>query len=70
LDTTDRIRNWINCLVERVALRRAKALIAVSEAVGDYVRRQGFGVFVVPNGVPARRAVPARNPEKPDWTLA
>ena len=69
LDTTDRFRNWINCLAERTVLPRAKALIAVSEAVGDYVRQQGFGVFVVPNGVPPRRAVPARNPAKPDWTL-
>ena len=68
-DTTNRFRNWINCLAERIVLRRAKALIAVSEAVGDYVREQGFGVFVVPNGVPARPAVPARNPAKTDWTL-
>ncbi len=68
-DTTNRFRNWINCLAERPVLRRAKALIAVSEAVGSYVREQGFGVFVVPNGVPARRAVPARNPAKTDWTL-
>ena len=68
-DTTDRVRNWINCLAERIVLRRATALIAVSEAVGSYVREQGLGVFVVPNGVPPRRAVPARNPAKADWTL-
>jgi glycosyltransferase involved in cell wall biosynthesis len=68
-DTTYRVRNWINYLAERIVLRRAKALIAVSEAVGDYVRKQGFGVFVVPNGVPARHAVPARNPAKSNWTL-
>ncbi len=68
-DTTDRLRNWINCLAERLVLRRAKALIAVSEAVGNYVREQGFGVFVVPNGVPARRVVPAPDPAKTDWTL-
>jgi glycosyltransferase involved in cell wall biosynthesis len=68
-DTTHRLRNWVNCLAERMVLPRAKALIAVSEAVGNYVREQGFGVFVVPNGVPARHAVPARNPAKADWTL-
>jgi glycosyltransferase involved in cell wall biosynthesis len=68
-DTTHRFRNWINCLVERITLRRAAALIAVSEAVGNYVRQQGFGVFVVPNGVPPRRALPARNPARADWTL-
>ena len=68
-DTTDRLRNWLNCRAERIVLHRAKALIAVSDAVGNYVREQGFGVFVVPNGVPARHPVPARNPAKPDWTL-
>jgi glycosyltransferase involved in cell wall biosynthesis len=68
-DTTCRLRNWINCLAERIVLRRAKALIAVSEAVGTYVRKQGFEVVVVPNGVPARRAVPTRGPAKTDWTL-
>ena len=68
-DTTNRLRNWINCRVERIVFRRARALIGVSEAVGDYVRQQGFGVFVVPNGVPARRAVPSRDAAKPDWTL-
>ena len=41
-DTTDRFRNWINCLAERIVLRRAKALIAVSEAVGNYVRAAGL----------------------------
>ena len=63
LDTTNRVRNWINCRTERMVLPYAKALIAVSEAVGDYVRQQGFGVFVVPNGVPARaRCRPAVQP--------
>jgi glycosyltransferase involved in cell wall biosynthesis len=68
-DTTHRLRNWMNCLAERLALRRAKAVIAVSEAVGRYVREQGFGVHVVPNGVPRRSAVPPRDPAKRDWTL-
>jgi len=68
-DTTHPIRNRINCLVERIVLRRADALIAVSEAVGNYVRQQGLGVFVVANGVPARHSVSARNPAKTDWTL-
>ena len=68
-DTTHRLRNWLNCLAERIVLRRAKALIAVSEAVGNYVRGQGFEVFVVPNGVPARQPIPPRDPAKIDWTL-
>jgi len=41
----------------------------VSEAVGNYVRGQGFEVFVVPNGVPARQPIPPRDPAKIDWTL-
>ncbi len=68
-DTTYRFRNWINSLSERLVLRRAKALIAVSEALGNYVRKMGFGVYVVPNGVPARKVVPPRDPAKTDWTL-
>ena len=68
-DTTHRIRNWMNCFAERIVLRRAKAIIAVSEAVGRYVREQGFGVHVVPNGVPARKAVPPRETSKRDWTI-
>ncbi len=68
-DTTHRLRNWINCRVERLVLRRASAIIAVSEAVGQYVRQQGFGVHVVPNGVPRRKTVPPRDPAKRDWTL-
>jgi glycosyltransferase involved in cell wall biosynthesis len=68
-DTTHRVRNWVNYLAERAVLRGAKVRIAVSAALGDYVRSQGLSVVVVPNGVPPRRAVPARNPAKTDWTL-
>jgi glycosyltransferase involved in cell wall biosynthesis len=68
-DTTHRWRNWMNCLVERLVLRRAKAIIAVSESVGRYVRELGFGVHVVHNGVPQRRAVPPRDTAQRDWTL-
>ncbi len=68
-DTTHRFRNWMNILAERIVLRRAKAIIAVSEAVGRYVREQGFGVHVVHNGVPARKAVPPRDTSKRDWTM-
>jgi glycosyltransferase involved in cell wall biosynthesis len=68
-DTTHRFRNWMNCFAERIVLRRAKAIIAVSEAVGRYVRQQGFGVHVVPNGVPARKAIHSREASKRDWTI-
>jgi glycosyltransferase involved in cell wall biosynthesis len=71
-DTTHRVRNWINSATERLTLRRAAAIIAVSESLGRLVRQQGFAaerVFVVPNGVPCRPAVPPRTPEKTSWTL-
>ena len=71
-DTTHRWRNRVNALGERVALGRAKALIAVSESLGRRVRDTGFDakrVFVVPNGVPSRQAVPTRDEAKTTWTL-
>lgn len=57
-DTTHRWRNRLNALIERACLRRASALIAVSESLGRHVRRLGISghrVFVVPNGVPAQQ---------------
>jgi glycosyltransferase involved in cell wall biosynthesis len=71
-DTTDGLRNRINALAERAVLGRARALIAVSESLGRYIRGQGFAadrVFVVRNGVPCRPAVPRRNPAKSTWTI-
>ncbi len=56
-DTTDRWRNRINALVERLSLTRASALIAVSESMAEHVRRGGFAeqmISVVLNGVPCR----------------
>jgi glycosyltransferase involved in cell wall biosynthesis len=71
-DTTHRLRNWINGLTERVVLRRATALVAVSESLGQYLRRQGLPaarIAIVPNGVPPRQAVPGRDPAATSWTL-
>jgi glycosyltransferase involved in cell wall biosynthesis len=56
-DTTSRWRNWINSLVERFSLRRARALVAVSHSLADDLRRQGYAaerVAVVPNGSPCK----------------
>ena len=71
-ETTHLWRNRFNAMAERVVLRRASALIAVSESLGRHIRREGFAaeqVFVVPNGVPCRRPAPARPREKTTWTL-
>ena len=54
-DSTRRWRGRINAWVERLSLRRASALITVSNSLKQHVRQRGFGdelVSVVPNGVP------------------
>ncbi|MHC4179088.1 MAG: glycosyltransferase, partial [Planctomycetota bacterium] len=59
-DTTNRWKNRINALVERLSLTRASALIAVSQSMAEHVRRQGFAeemISVVPNGVPCKSGV-------------
>ena len=56
-DTTHQLRCRINALVERFTLRRATALVAVSESLGRQIAARGFDpqkVNVVPNGVPSR----------------
>jgi len=71
-DTTARCRSRINALVERASLRRASALIAVSESLARHVCRAGPAgqpVCVVPNGVPCRRPAAARDAAKTEWTL-
>jgi glycosyltransferase involved in cell wall biosynthesis len=70
-DSTHHWRNVVNMLVERIGLRRASALVAVSESLGRYIRGQGFPdprVTVVPNGVPARAEVSRPTP-KTAWTI-
>lgn len=71
-DSTRRWRARINAAVERISLRRASALVAVSQSLGRHVCRSGFAaeiVSVVPNGVPRRRPAPPRAPSKAGWTL-
>jgi len=41
-DTTHRWRSRLNAAVERVALRRASALIPVSQTLGEHLRHRGF----------------------------
>ncbi len=66
-------RNRVNAMVERTCLLRASAVIAVSQSLGDRLRRSGIcgsRLSVVPNGVPTRRP---RSPqpvgEGREWTL-
>ena len=71
-DTTYPWRSWLNAVVERRSLGRASALIAVSESLGNFMRRRGFCdevVTVVPNGVPSRKLTLRRETPKQTWTL-
>jgi glycosyltransferase involved in cell wall biosynthesis len=64
-DTTRRWRNWINSLVERFSLRRARALVAVSKSLAEDLRRQGYAatrVAVVHNGSPCREGFKGDSP--------
>lgn len=71
-DSTRRWRGRINAWVERLSLRRASALITVSDSLKQHIRQRGFGdelISVVPNGVPCRPATPACDGPKDQWTL-
>lgn len=71
-DTTRYVQDRINSLIENVSLRRAAAIIAVSQSMGEYARSSGTPadrVFVVPNGVPARDSLAERQPPQGEWTI-
>jgi glycosyltransferase involved in cell wall biosynthesis len=71
-DSTRRTLNWINALVERLAVRNADRLIAVSPSVRDYMIGRGVPseqIVCIPNGVPvAHQSAEHRRPGGP-WTL-
>lgn len=71
-DTTHRFTNRVNMLIEKLSLRGADAIIAVSHSLGDYVRQQHLchGLLqVVPNGVPAPPTLAVRPAPSGCWTL-
>lgn len=71
-DSTNGIRNWFNALNERISLRQAAALIAVSNSLGEHMRAAGFPsetVTVVPNGVPCPTQTREATPPTGEWTL-
>ncbi len=71
-DSTHPWQDRMNAWAERLGAQRASALIAVSDSLGQYARRQGYApekVVVIPNGVPARAPIPVRDAAKKTWTL-
>lgn len=72
VDSTRRVRNWLNAAAERFSLTGVSAVIAVSESMRDYARRIGFDpkrTFVVHNGVPTRGPLLPRSTPADSWTL-
>jgi glycosyltransferase involved in cell wall biosynthesis len=71
-DTTRRWRDRLVARVERVVLRKANAVIAVSNAIGRYAIEQGVPpgrLDAIPNGVPALGPLPQRQVPGGVWTL-
>jgi glycosyltransferase involved in cell wall biosynthesis len=72
MDSTRRMINRFNALAERAALKRASAVIAVSQSMGAYAERQGINwgiVEVVPNGVPIQGPLSDRQAPRAQWTI-
>ncbi len=72
--TEARRRGWARLVgwIERLVVRRADRLVAVSETAAQYFRQQGFSrrrVVVVPNGIAGPEELPAREAPRPPWTL-
>ena len=62
-DTTSRMRNWVNALLERVSLASADHLVAVSNSLRERYLGLGFSahrVTVVSNGVACGAKLPIR----------
>lgn len=71
-DSTRRIQNAINLVSEKLAVRDATRLIAVSRSLKIYMEQQGFPgerVQVVPNGVPGPASYAPRPLPKKTWTV-
>jgi glycosyltransferase involved in cell wall biosynthesis len=71
-DTTQVLRNRLNAISERFSLRRARALVAVSQSMADHARASGLSrwpVRVVPNGVPTRGLLSQRPQPTQSWRL-
>ncbi len=70
-DSSRPVQNWVNDKVERICLRNASRLIAVSNSLAEHMGLLGFPssrIRVVPNGTPVlpetNRAAPSR-----EWTV-
>jgi glycosyltransferase involved in cell wall biosynthesis len=71
-DSTRRLLNRVNSLVEWAAVRRAQRVITVSPSLREYMIGRGVPperVVCVPNGVPAPGQMRERRPPAGNWML-
>ncbi|MCA9267027.1 MAG: glycosyltransferase, partial [Planctomycetales bacterium] len=71
-DSTRGWQNRVNAVIERLSVRGAAKLVAVSHSLGRHMQAEGFParqLAVVPNGVPALADVPPRRRPTGTWTL-
>ena len=71
-NTVHRFMDRINGLIERLSLRRASRVIAVSQAMAEHMECEGIDpalIRVVPNGVAAVANLPQRERPHGCWTL-
>ena len=75
-DSTRPLINWLNAQVERLSLRDADRIVAVSPSLCEYMIERGFAadrVVCVPNGVPQPTGGGSGSRERPvpdgTWTL-
>jgi len=71
-DSTHRMSNWINALVERRSIAKAPGIISVSQAMQRYTDEHGLSgryMAVVPNGVPSTGPLLERASPEGVWTI-
>lgn len=71
-NTESVVRDRVNSTIERLSLRQAQRLIAVSEHTADHLRRMGFAnerVCTIPNGVPCVASPRTWQPPQAAWVI-
>lgn len=71
-DSTHRVSNWVNALVERLSIAKAPGVISVSQAMQRYTeehRLSGQHMAVVPNGVSRTGPLAERPTPQGVWTI-
>jgi len=71
-DSIRRWADWFNGRIEHLSLKHVSRVIAVSQAMAEHIREEGFDparITVVPNGVPTVPNLALRSAPSGKWTL-